>query len=230
MEEKGSDVNRAAHLLNDAWQSLFEASVVVSNDTDLVTPIRMVTRERKWPVFVLCSGRWQIAHRCAKRRAVFVTSVRTRSGRPSFRTRCPARRFQNPRADDWPDQYRGAEVLEKAGGHSGEGRGRPGHGGRGSSREVPVPEHSDTVAEGRSGSSLSQIATAERVEARSLPWRFRIVRQGEASCDAVSTLLTRTPRGLRFGLGPADGEACRGMPGPWALFNSRRPCRQSFGN
>ena len=61
MEEKGSDVNLAAHLLNDAWKDLFEAAVVVSNDTDLVAPIRMVTGERKRPVFVVCPGRWQIA-------------------------------------------------------------------------------------------------------------------------------------------------------------------------
>ena len=61
MEEKGSDVNLSAHLLNDAWKDLFEAAVVVSNDTDLVAPIRMVTRERNRPVFVVCPGRWQIA-------------------------------------------------------------------------------------------------------------------------------------------------------------------------
>ena len=61
MEEKGSDVNLAAHLLNDAWKELFEAAVVISNDTDLVVPIRMVTEERKRPVFVVCPGRWQIA-------------------------------------------------------------------------------------------------------------------------------------------------------------------------
>ena len=61
MEEKGSDVNLAAHLLNDAWKDRFEAAVVVSNDTDLVVPIRMVTEERKRPVFVVCPGRWQIA-------------------------------------------------------------------------------------------------------------------------------------------------------------------------
>lgn len=47
MEEKGSDVNLAVHLLNDAWKDLFDVGVVVSNDTDLVTPIRMVTVERK---------------------------------------------------------------------------------------------------------------------------------------------------------------------------------------
>ena len=61
MEEKGSDVNLAAHLLNDAWKDLFDAAVVVSNDTDLVLPIRMVTQERRRPVFVVCPGRWQIA-------------------------------------------------------------------------------------------------------------------------------------------------------------------------
>jgi uncharacterized LabA/DUF88 family protein len=61
MEEKGSDVNLAVHLLNDAWQDLFEAAAVVSNDTDLVTPVRMVARKRKRPVFILCPGRWQIA-------------------------------------------------------------------------------------------------------------------------------------------------------------------------
>ena len=61
MEEKGSDVNLAAHLLNDAWNDRFEAAVVVSNDTDLVVPIRMVTAERKRPVVVVCPGRWQMA-------------------------------------------------------------------------------------------------------------------------------------------------------------------------
>ena len=61
MEEKGSDVNLATHLLNDAWQGLFDTAMVVSNDTDLVTPIRMVTVEREKQVFVACPGRWQIA-------------------------------------------------------------------------------------------------------------------------------------------------------------------------
>ncbi len=46
MEEKGSDVNLAAHMLNDAWKGMFDTAAVISNDTDLVTPIRMVTAER----------------------------------------------------------------------------------------------------------------------------------------------------------------------------------------
>ena len=75
MEEKGSDVNLAAHLLNDAWKGLFDAAVVISNDTDLVTPIRMVTAERGKPVFIVCPGRWQIAPKLSQA-ASYVRHVR----------------------------------------------------------------------------------------------------------------------------------------------------------
>lgn len=61
MEEKGSDVNLAAHLLNDAWKGQFDAAVVISNDTDLITPIQMVSVERGKPVFVVCPGKWAMA-------------------------------------------------------------------------------------------------------------------------------------------------------------------------
>lgn len=44
-EEKGSDVNLAAHLLMDAFDDLFDVAVVISNDSDLAEPIRLV-RER----------------------------------------------------------------------------------------------------------------------------------------------------------------------------------------
>ncbi len=59
MEEKGSDVNLAAHLLNDAWKNVFDVAAVISNDTDLIAPIQMVTIERQKTVFVVCPGRWQ---------------------------------------------------------------------------------------------------------------------------------------------------------------------------
>lgn len=45
IEEKGSDVNLASHLLRDAFLNQYDAAVVVSNDTDLVEPIRIVTQE-----------------------------------------------------------------------------------------------------------------------------------------------------------------------------------------
>ena len=54
MEEKGSDVNLAVHLVNDAWAGRFEAAAVLSNDTDLVEPIRIVTNELNKPVMLLC--------------------------------------------------------------------------------------------------------------------------------------------------------------------------------
>src|SRR5215472_8233155 len=44
-EEKGSDVNLATLLLLDAFRDDFEVAVVVSNDSDLVLPIRVVREQ-----------------------------------------------------------------------------------------------------------------------------------------------------------------------------------------
>ena len=52
-EEKGSDVNLGAHLVRDAYQNKFDTSAVLTNDTDLVEPIRIVVAERKLPVILL---------------------------------------------------------------------------------------------------------------------------------------------------------------------------------
>lgn len=41
-EEKGSDVNLATHLLHDGHLKNYELAVVISNDSDLVEPIRLV--------------------------------------------------------------------------------------------------------------------------------------------------------------------------------------------
>lgn len=53
-EEKGSDVNLAVQLLNDAWHQRFEVAVVISNDSDLESPIQIVRTERQLPVGLLC--------------------------------------------------------------------------------------------------------------------------------------------------------------------------------
>ena len=52
-EEKGSDVNLAVHLLNDAWKGRYQAAIVISNDSDLVEAIRLVRSEHRFPVGVL---------------------------------------------------------------------------------------------------------------------------------------------------------------------------------
>ena len=97
MEEKGSDVNLAAHLLNDAWKGLFEVAVVISNDTDLVTPVRMVTTERKKPVFIVCPGRWQMAPKLAN------VASHVRHIRPALL-----------KAAQFPDRLPGTTILKPA--------------------------------------------------------------------------------------------------------------------
>jgi uncharacterized LabA/DUF88 family protein len=42
-EEKGSDVNLGVHLVRDAFTHAFDEAAVLTNDTDLVEPIRIVT-------------------------------------------------------------------------------------------------------------------------------------------------------------------------------------------
>lgn len=55
-EEKGSDVNLATWLVRDAFKDEFDVAVVVSNDTDLVEPIRIVREEVGKPVGIICPG------------------------------------------------------------------------------------------------------------------------------------------------------------------------------
>jgi uncharacterized LabA/DUF88 family protein len=44
-EEKGSDVNLAVNLVNDAWKNLYDCAIVVSNDSDLSEAVRIVKTE-----------------------------------------------------------------------------------------------------------------------------------------------------------------------------------------
>ena len=52
-EEKGSDVNLASYLLLDGFKKEYEVAVVITNDSDLAEPIRIVRQELKLPVLVL---------------------------------------------------------------------------------------------------------------------------------------------------------------------------------
>jgi uncharacterized LabA/DUF88 family protein len=63
MEEKGSDVNIATHLVHDAWAGNFDVAAVLSNDTDLVEPIRIVSREISKQVILLCAAPRGAAYR-----------------------------------------------------------------------------------------------------------------------------------------------------------------------
>jgi hypothetical protein len=53
-EEKGSDVNLASHLLLDAFRKDASAAFVVSNDSDLLEPIRIVRQQFGLEVGLAC--------------------------------------------------------------------------------------------------------------------------------------------------------------------------------
>ena len=57
VEEKGSDVNLATYLMLDAARRDFQSAFVLSNDTDLVEPIRLVRSEFRRPVHVISPHR-----------------------------------------------------------------------------------------------------------------------------------------------------------------------------
>ena len=72
-EEKGSDVNLATHLLVDGYGGDYDCAVVVSNDSDLVEPIRIVRNDLKKTVVVLSPHRRQPAQALKKTASLFRT-------------------------------------------------------------------------------------------------------------------------------------------------------------
>jgi uncharacterized LabA/DUF88 family protein len=56
-EEKGSDVNLGVHLVRDAFVDAFDVAYVLTNDTDLVEPVRIVTQEVGKPVCIVAPCR-----------------------------------------------------------------------------------------------------------------------------------------------------------------------------
>jgi uncharacterized LabA/DUF88 family protein len=55
-EEKGSDVNLALHLLNDAWRNQYDCAVLVSNDSDIAETLRLVRKHHKKRIILLVPG------------------------------------------------------------------------------------------------------------------------------------------------------------------------------
>lgn len=55
-EEKGSDVNLAVHLLNDAARNAYDIAFVMSNDSDLAEAIRLVSQDHGKKVGLIVPG------------------------------------------------------------------------------------------------------------------------------------------------------------------------------
>jgi uncharacterized LabA/DUF88 family protein len=75
LEEKGSDVNLATHLLVDAFNADIEKAIVVSNDSDLCEPISLVISKFGIPVGVYNPHR--LPSQALMKVATFVRPLRT---------------------------------------------------------------------------------------------------------------------------------------------------------
>ena len=73
-EEKGSEVNIAAHLINDGHKQLFDVAVLIINDSDLLEPLKIVRYELNLPVGVL--NPQKKASRVLAKHASFIKRIR----------------------------------------------------------------------------------------------------------------------------------------------------------
>ncbi len=73
-EEKGSDVNIAAHLVNDGHRGRYDVAVLITNDSDLLEPLKIVRYELNLPAGILNPQRrpsWVL-----KQHASFIKKIR----------------------------------------------------------------------------------------------------------------------------------------------------------
>ena len=81
-EEKGSDVNLAAHLIHDAYQRKFQTAVLITNDSDLLEPTRIVRKDLNLELGILNPHK-QAPSRVLIKHASFVKQIRAGSLRAS---------------------------------------------------------------------------------------------------------------------------------------------------
>ncbi len=74
-EEKGSDVNIASHMLVDAFSDLYDCAVLISGDSDLATPVKMIVSKFGKKVGIL--NPQKIECKALKAEASFYKHIRT---------------------------------------------------------------------------------------------------------------------------------------------------------
>jgi len=77
-EEKGSDVNLAVHMLNDAWLDVYDCAVVVSNDSDLAESMCLVKTHHQKLIGLVAPVRakQRMISKELKRHADFIKMIR----------------------------------------------------------------------------------------------------------------------------------------------------------
>ncbi len=118
-EEKGSDVNLASHLLRNAYSKRFEVAVLVTNDSDLAEPVRIVAQELGLPVGIL--NPHQFHSRELRQYATFLKRIR--QGRPCQQpiSEDAYRPKGNLREADWLVKLTGGVASESMSGQSSQG-------------------------------------------------------------------------------------------------------------
>ena len=76
-EEKGSDVNIAVHLLNDAWLDEYDCAVVVSNDSDLAEAMKLIKIHHPTKIIGLLTPGDQYPSKELMQYAKFKAKIRT---------------------------------------------------------------------------------------------------------------------------------------------------------
>jgi uncharacterized LabA/DUF88 family protein len=74
-EEKGSDVNLATHLVHDGHLGRYDVAVVISNDSDLLEPLRIVRHELRRKIGIV-NPRQQHPTRVLMAQAHFIRQLR----------------------------------------------------------------------------------------------------------------------------------------------------------
>ncbi|WP_158787526.1 NYN domain-containing protein [Granulicella sp. L46] len=93
MEEKGSDVNIATYMLVDAFRADCDQLIVITNDSDLAEPVRIINKELKIPVGIFNPQTADTARRSS------VRSGRTIKASPSITLRKVSRFTRDIRSD-----------------------------------------------------------------------------------------------------------------------------------
>ena len=75
-EEKGSDVNLAVHLLNDAWKGICDWAVVVTNDSDIAEALHLAKQHSAIRIGLITPGNRRTSLQL-KKHADFVRRIRT---------------------------------------------------------------------------------------------------------------------------------------------------------
>jgi uncharacterized LabA/DUF88 family protein len=75
-EGKGSDVNLAVHLLNDAWLGSYDCAVIVSNDSDLAESMHMIKTQHGKMLELITPGKRRPTSRQLLTHASFARYIR----------------------------------------------------------------------------------------------------------------------------------------------------------